>query len=90
MPAIGFRVSHGGQWLYPIGRSIVPNRSATITEWPPKWFLKWSPAERSLWCIVLFWLFFVIRAPCSGGNSVMDWLMKIRSMIRVLVNRGFS
>ncbi|RLS69816.1 MAG: hypothetical protein DWH99_11945 [Planctomycetota bacterium] len=34
-------------------------RSATITEWPPKWFLKLSAADRPLRCMVLFWLFFV-------------------------------
>ena len=35
-------------------------RTATITEWPPKWFLKLSAADRPLRCMVLFWLFFVL------------------------------
>jgi len=34
--------------------------TATITEWPPKWFLKLSEADRPLRCMVLFWLFFVL------------------------------
>jgi hypothetical protein len=34
--------------------------TATITEWPPKWFLKLSAADRPLRCMVLFWLFFVL------------------------------
>jgi hypothetical protein len=35
-------------------------RTATITEWPPKWFLKLSAADQPLRCMVLFWLFFVL------------------------------
>jgi hypothetical protein len=35
-------------------------RTTTITEWPPKWFLKLSAADRPLRCMVLFWLFFVL------------------------------
>jgi hypothetical protein len=34
--------------------------TATITEWPPKWFLKLSAADRPLRCMVMFWLFFVL------------------------------
>ncbi|MCY3007164.1 MAG: hypothetical protein NTV29_14460, partial [Planctomycetota bacterium] len=34
--------------------------TATITEWPPKEFLKLSAADRPLRCMVLFWLFFVL------------------------------
>jgi hypothetical protein len=34
--------------------------TATITVWPPKWFLKLSAADRQLRCMVLFWLFFVL------------------------------
>jgi hypothetical protein len=35
-------------------------RTATITEWPPKWFLTFSAANRPLRCMVLFWLLFVL------------------------------
>ena len=35
-------------------------RTTTITEWPLKWFLKLSAADRPLRCMVLFWLFFVL------------------------------
>ena len=35
-------------------------RTATITEWPPKWFLELSKADRPLRCMVLFLLFFVL------------------------------
>ena len=82
-------------------------RTPPITEWPPKWFLKLSVADRPLRCMVLFWLFFVLvlvlvlvldRASnciipswstrCSGGNSVMDRLTEVRSMIRESGNGG--
>ena len=35
-------------------------RAATISEWPPKWFLKMSAADRPLRCMVLFGLFFFV------------------------------
>jgi hypothetical protein len=38
---------------------LLCGRTATITEWPPKWFLKLSAGDRLLRCMVLFWLFFV-------------------------------
>jgi hypothetical protein len=35
-------------------------RTATITEWPPKWFLKLSAADRPLRCMVMFVRFLVL------------------------------
>jgi hypothetical protein len=35
-------------------------RTATITEWPSKKFLKLTAADRPLRCMVMFWLFFVL------------------------------
>ena len=80
---------------------LVSGRTATITEWPTKWFLKLSAADRPLWCMVLFWLFFVLvldracdciipswSTRCSGGNWVMDRLMEIRIMVRESGNGG--
>ena len=34
--------------------------TATITEWPPKWFLKLTAADRPLRCMVLFVRFLVL------------------------------
>ena len=46
--------------IYSIHHNIRSRRKATISEWPPKWFLKLSAADRPLRCMVLFWLFFVL------------------------------
>jgi hypothetical protein len=47
-------------------------RTATITEWPPKWFLKLSAGDRPLRCMVLFWLFFVLVIVLSEAVLVLD------------------
>jgi len=88
-------------YVHGIHASILPQGTATITEWPTKWFLKLSAADWPLWCMVLFWLFFVLvldrssnciipswSTRCSGGNLVMDWLVEIRSIIHELGNGG--
>ena len=48
--------------------------SSTITEWPPKWFLKLSEADRPFRCMVLFWLFFVL---------VLVLVLRARSILRI-------
>ena len=51
---------------------LVSGRMATITEWPTKWFLKLSAADRPLRCMVLFWLFFVLVLVLSEAVLVLD------------------
>ena len=42
---------------------------ATITDWSPKKILKLSAIDRLLRCLVLFWLFFVLRAPAQSRGT---------------------
>ena len=51
---------HPGAEVVRSVRVALLGRTATITEWPPKWFLNLSAADRLLRCMVLFWLFFVL------------------------------
>ena len=51
---------HPGAEVVRSVRVALRGRTATITEWPPKWFLNLSAADRPLRCMVLFWLFFVL------------------------------
>jgi hypothetical protein len=51
---------------------LAKGRTATITEWPPKWFLKLTAADRPLRCMVLFWLFFVLVLVLSEAVLVLD------------------
>ena len=62
--------------------------SSTITEWPPKWFLKLSEADRPLRCMVLFRLFFVLRAPCSVLDRSCECI--IPSPVNALLGQEFG
>ena len=59
---------------------------ATITEWPPKWFLKLSAADRPLRCMVLFWLFFVLVLVLD--RSIMRLYHSI--LVNALLRREFG
>ena len=50
---------------------------ATITDWSPKKILKLIAIDRLLRCLVLFWLFFVLRAPAQSRGT------RTRSMERL-------
>jgi hypothetical protein len=52
----GFDEGERGGW----DEGTCDPRTATITEWQPKEFLKLSADDRPLRCMVLFWLFFVL------------------------------
>ncbi|MFN9510066.1 MAG: hypothetical protein ACK6AO_13725 [Planctomycetota bacterium] len=59
-------------------------RTATNTEWPPRWFLKLTAADRRLRCMVLFWLFFVLVLVLSEAVLVLSEAVLVLS-IAVLV-----
>lgn len=67
-------------------------RTATITEWPPKWFLNLSAANRPLRCMVLFWLFFVLELSEAVLVLVLDRPCDciIPSPVNALFGREFS
>ena len=68
-----------------LDRACLCGRTATITEWPPKWFLKLSAADRPLRCIVLFWLFFVLVLSEAVLVLVLD-RSNVRLYHSILVN----
>ena len=69
-------------WLFCVHRLF--GITATITEWPPKWFLKLSAADRPLRCMVLFWLFFVLVLVLDGiqYSNPAHWSASSREPLR--------
>jgi hypothetical protein len=62
--------------------------TTTITEWPPKWRLKLSVADRPRRCMVLFWLFFVLVLVLVLDRSIMRLYHSI--LFNALLGREFS